>query len=674
MSSSPTSARQKRWLGAGSWVAAAAAASAFAPLRTMQARGVVLLLVHAADALAVAALLVLCTAVGEATLRRMGLSFSTTRDRLPFATALGSGIVATELLGACALFGVHSWILALTLGATAVGVGSELVRVVSPPTDLSSLEPRSWHTEGFWATAIPLGVVAVVLIALALVPPSDWDSLMYHILVPNRWLRDGRISTLAGNGHVAFVGLVHMLYLPLLAIRSLSGPAVLSAALALMLGLEVLALATRWFGPTVGRGSAVLLWGTPTILLVASTAKIDATLALFLILGHDALLTAWRQRSARHLDLAAVILGLSLGVKYQAGAYALALIPLVLAAIAAIRPNLRHAIPLIVRFAVIATCATIPWLLKNQILYGVASYPFFAGHSTQPWLTSLLPTNAALTLDPRVFQIQSMARTRFNVHDAFLNPIALGAGGEMAFYFLNPLLVLVPSCLLFARKPGVLGLVGPSLIYVATILLIAPTANLRYLMPAIAPLTIVCTVALCALSERLPVVPRWAGRAMVGLVCLIPSVGAMYVWLAGTNAVANLLGTMSGQQLLTAHASPTVRSQTRIAVAANKLVPPADTILMIFEARGLYLDAPSIEDTELTNWPTLEAALGPSHCLGGSGIRYVLARQAAARYQLQRGVPDDLLGLKSFERFANRCLIPVYTDSDATLYSIRPVP
>ena len=50
---------------------------------------------------------------------------------------------------------------------------------------------------------------------------------MYHLRVPAQFLEAGRIYLLEDNLHVTYVQLVHMLYLPLLAYGSTSGPALL---------------------------------------------------------------------------------------------------------------------------------------------------------------------------------------------------------------------------------------------------------------------------------------------------------------------------------------------------------------------------------------------------------------------------------------------------------------
>jgi hypothetical protein len=155
------------------------------------------------------------------------------------------------------------------------------------------------------------------------------------------------------------------------------------------------------------------------------------------------------------------------------------------------------------------------------------------------------------------------------------------------------------------------------------------------------------------------------------LVSLVPTAGTMFVWAGGTHPLSNLLGLRSGAQYLAGHVSPVVRSEAVLIKAVNPLLAAGDTVLMIYESRGLYLRAPSIEDTRLINWPALASTLGPERCLEGSGISHVLARPGAASYYERRGVAADVIGRGAFELFAQRCLTQLWTDGDAILFSTR---
>jgi dolichyl-phosphate-mannose-protein mannosyltransferase len=652
------------------WILAAALAAGAMPLRSLEARGPALVLVHCSDLIGALALLTLCAALGNTALDRLRIAFAWP-EHLAFATAIGSGILASELLVVTALVGTRAWVIGLLLLANAILVGPAIAGFVDAVRLGSSNGVPAAERVSRTAKLALVGAT-VVMIVLAAPPPADWDSLMYHLLVPARWLQDGSVSTLSGNEHVGLVGLTHMLYVPLLATASTSGPGMVSALFAILVGVATYGLARRLFNEGAATYATVLLWGTPTIILVGATARVDVTLALFLLLAHFAVLVAWLDNSPGSLDLAALLTGMAVGVKYQAGAYAIALVPLLVL----VNPGgggARNRLAATMRFGLLSVLAAAPWLLKNQMLFGAPFYPLFVAHRVEPWLLPLLPAGTnSLNVDPRVWHIQESARTAFNIRDAFLNPGALGVGGETSFYFLNPLLALLPFGILSLRNIRLMALTAPALVYVVIILAVLPETNLRYLIPGIVALTITCSALAFDATERLPTAARRAIRILLALVCFIPTAGTVYIWVRGNHVLSNLVGLRSGAQYLATHASPVVRSQIGLIKAANPMLASGDTILMIYESRGLYLNAPALEDTRLVNWPTLRAALGPRRCLDQTGITHVLARLGAARYYEARGVTADIIGRRTFEEFSERCLKQLWTDGDVTLYSTHP--
>src|SRR5690606_27684524 len=121
--------------------------------------------------------------------------------------------------------------------------------------------------------------VAMVHLTGALVPVTDWDSLMYHVDVPTSFLAEGRLHVPEDNLHVAYVGLWHMLYLPFLSVRAVYGLALLNATYAILLGLAVLIVGERLFGRVVAVGSFLMLWGSSSLVLIATTPRIDVSVA-----------------------------------------------------------------------------------------------------------------------------------------------------------------------------------------------------------------------------------------------------------------------------------------------------------------------------------------------------------------------------------------------------------
>jgi hypothetical protein len=180
----------------------------------------------------------------------------------------------------------------------------------------------------------------------------------------------------------------------------------------------------------------------------------------------------------------------------------------------------------------------------------------------------------------------------------------------------------------------------------------------------------VATVLAVQFTEKLQRRLRAIIRGSLVLVTVFPAVLTMTFWSLRTKALSHLVGATSRNTYLREHFLPEVRVHERLAEFTNRSLAADDRILMIFEARGLYLEPRVIEDTKVTNWALLSSRVGSGQCLGKSGITHVLANQGSAMYYAARGVPAEVLRWDEFERFTKSCLTPIYTDSGLTLYRV----
>jgi 4-amino-4-deoxy-L-arabinose transferase-like glycosyltransferase len=132
-----------------------------------------------------------------------------------------------------------------------------------------------------------------------------------------------------------------------------------------------------------------MLLGSPAFVLVAITARVDVTLVLALVAAHLALLAAADAPAGdaaasddrRLLVVAAALVAVAMGIKPQAGAYAIALIPLGWRAARGWRAAIVA--------ATVAAALSAPWYLKNLWLVGAPLYPKGAPGWFEPWLAEL---------------------------------------------------------------------------------------------------------------------------------------------------------------------------------------------------------------------------------------------------------------------------------------------
>ena len=636
----------------------------------MNLTGFPLFLRHLVDLGAVAALLSVCTVVGLEVLSRLRVRYDSPLESLLFGLGLGSGVVSTALLGLGFAGGLHNPGSELTVLACA-GLGTRQWKCL-PRLIGGAL--RTVVGEGGRARVAILtlfGFFTAFVLLLALAPSTDWDSLVYHLRVPAQFLERGRIFLPEDNLHVAFVGLVHMLYLPLLGVGSASAPAILSAAMTIVLGLAVFAVASRLWGGGSGTASLLLLWTSPIVLLVGGTARIDLSCALLLLLGQYALILAWRG-DEHQLSAAGLLAGFAVATKYHALLYAAMLLPLAVLAGRAGGRTAGEASKRILVAVGLAVLAAVPFLAKNMLLLGAPFYPFFAQARLQPWLVpafhrATVPAGAAVG----AYQALADARQGFNVVDAFLHPGRLTIEPEGRFYFASPAFVLLLLWPVFRRDRGLCALGLPALGYLLILLTVYPHTNLRYLIPALAPLTVVTAVLAVHLSAG--VVPRPVrtpvGVLVAGMV-LAPSLATASTWLFRAPYVSYAVGRTSADAFLAGHFAPWVAPYWRLARFVNESLPRDSRILDVFEVRGYYMQRAVLVDPQLTNWPLLAETSAPDDCLRSLGITHVLLGRASLEYYLARGVDSSALRVHELQRFAARCLHPVVEAPGLTLYRI----
>lgn len=634
-----------------------------------------LILSHLLDLALVLALLALCAGVGRLALGRLGFAFERPLEALSFSTAGGGGLIATAILIAGWAGVLSAPVLGLLLLAGAAVARRELA-------ELPSLLARCGSALSAHAGVLSLAVFAAVglfLISQAAAPPADWDSLMYHLRVPGQFLERGRVYLPEDNPHTAFVQLAHMLYLPLLAVGSPSGPALLNACTALLLGLAAFAFCARFLGRATAEWTLALLWGSTLLVMVAITPRVDVTLAWYLFLAHYALLAARDDPSSRRfLYLAGALLGFAFGVKYHALAYALALSPLVLwVAPSRAReagPSLRRSLRSLAGFGLPALAAAGPWWLKNWILFRAPLYPFLAERRLDPWLARIYGGEAIpASVAPEAFEALAQVRAPFNLLDLLWAPGRLTVEAEGAFYFVNPILLALPLWVLFRRERTLNALLLPALGYLAVLLAYSRETNTRYLIPALAPLTIVAVHMIVAWVARFrsPKRVRAALLAVTAL-ALLPTAYTVAARFSQTRTLAYLAGTLSREDYLLTHPDPEVSTHARIASVVNRELPEDARILMLLEARGYYFERDVLQDNLLTNWPLLAPKASAGDCLRSSGVTHLLVSHAALAYYVGRGLDARALRWDAFPPFAERCLTPAYRRYGFTLYRLRP--
>lgn len=636
--------------------------------RGLDYSGSLLILNHIYVIAVVGLLLGLCGAVGSWGLGRWAFGLDEPVEQLTFGIAVGAGLIATGIL-ICGLLGQLELTMPLLLG---YGILARR-QVIALPLLLRGCV-RQVIAGAHPAAIAVLVMVVVAMLILAVAPPTDYDSLMYHVQIPVRYLEEGRIFRLADNPHVAQIAIPHMLYLPLITLAGWSAPAVFSTLITALFGLSVFSYCSRFLGRSVASMALALIWGSPMLLLIGATARIDVTLAWLLVLAAYALSIAASERRSETLMLGAFLMGVAVGTKVLAIPFVLVMLPVILwAALRCAGGETGRIARLAFGFCALAVGAASPWLAKNTFLLSAPLAPVLTEERMDPWLSNLYE---ARKLSPDMTSLPPNAllevRSKFNLRDFLFDPARLTPELEGVFYSLNPVVLLSLAFFMVPNWRWLLTLLVPGFAYPIILLTSYPYTNLRYLIPSIAFLTIIGIAVAVHVLGTMPRKARTAGYLLIILMCLAPTLHVVVARFRVTGALGVASGLKSPRDFLGFSEDPEIRQYYAITRLVNHAVPADGRVVLLFEGRGLYFAPSVLQDNLLRTWTFLRPIIVSGGCLEGSGITHVLVAEAVIEYYARRGMNLDQLGGNEFDRFARRCLIPLQPQpSGYALYRVR---
>lgn len=377
------------------------------------------------SAILIAALLVvLAAALGRRVLRPF--EFSSALEGLLIQTGIGLGIVSFVVFTLGWLGLLQPFVF---WGLLAVGLLLSIREVNALRRAWRTVElPRATRGERALFWFIVFGLVMTLLFALE--PPTGWDGLQYHLVLPKLALQDGRFTTPPDNVSLNYPGLVEMLFLAAMGLGSDSAAQLMHwIYLALLVG-AVLVFCARYFAWRVGWLASALLMAVPSLLLISTYAYNDIALMFYTLTALLWTLRAVETQRARDYVLAGILAGLALGEKYTA-----AFVPLGLGAIVLFQSGLRlptrRAFFMAVLLGSVALALSMPWYVRNAISVGNPVYPFvFGGLYWDAWRsawysrfgTGLLGEPLQLLIVPWTLTVQGDEN---GIFDATIGPLLL---------------------------------------------------------------------------------------------------------------------------------------------------------------------------------------------------------------------------------------------------------
>ena len=292
-------------------------------------------------------------------------------ERLMLEVGLGLGILGIVWLTLGLLGGLKpavGWgmlvVVGVLTGRYAIEWMQSLIREVKGNIPSSRAE--------VWLAAFVFFMIAIALFK-SLSPPIVWDSLLYHLTGPKENIALGRHVVDPWLPETGYPQAVEMLYTWVI----LLGSPRAAGALHWFFGFFTLFIVWQWGTELADRRtgwlSCALLLSATTFPSLMGKAYTDAATIFYAAAGFAAI-RRWRDSPRPcNLMIAGAMAGFAFGTKYTGVVIGLGLSFLVIIA----QP--RRVFKNFMIFGLPAVVLSTPWLVKNVILAGNPTYPFFFG-------------------------------------------------------------------------------------------------------------------------------------------------------------------------------------------------------------------------------------------------------------------------------------------------------
>ncbi len=615
----------------------------------------------AADLLTWLAMLAVATALGARLTRR--LAYHSLLEQLVFSAGLGL-ICFSLLTFGLALAGLlYRWLFWVLL----VGGGLLLWREFR---DLGrALIQATWpRPRGRWPIFLSLFTVATLLtlLPLGLTPPINWDSLVHHLVSPDRYLQAHRFTVEFDNYLLFSPAFTEMLFTAGMGLKGDVVPRLVHFGYLLLTLGALGAFAARYWERRLGLLAVALFLSFPTAVQISPWAYVDVTLAFYNFAALYALLN-WLSQEELGTDgkqvgsaawgwlvVAGLFCGASASVKYNGVMTPFILGIVLIWALFRRRLSARHFLSGLLVVAGLTLAVAAPCYVKNLVVTGNPIYPMAWGgrewnEIADRWLEPAGPETSLLELAILPWRLTVLGQQGTVAYDATFSPL---------FLTLLPLLLLVRRQaaglgeLMLAAAVGYLLWIASGLIATRGLFL-----NGRWLVPLFVPLSLLCAYALEGLRawDRKTFSLRRVLMMLTGLVLVFAWLSQMLLT-TGLNPWLYLAGYQSRDD----YRDQYIPQRFNQAITyLNESLTDQDRVLFIWEPRSYGCRVPHEADVLFDNFAQSLARYGsPEEVAAGlrsEGYSHLLVNEYVYPW-IVRDFPINAEEQDGWEQFAARYL------------------
>ena len=533
--------------------------------------------------------------------RWLGIEFESGLERWALGMVLGLGLLGTLVFGLSLVGGLYRWLGYSLLALLGIMVLPEIRTLAgSFLTAFRRLGPIRFP----WLWLFT-GLMGLLTLGSALLPPTGWDALVYHLQGPRLYLEAHRLVAVPENFYLNWPGQVEMLFTWGMLLKDDTLAKLLNWTFWVLIAAMLYALGRRAAGGRVGSWAAALWAAVPLAAEMAGVAYVDLGLTAFVLAAFYAFMLWSESRCDGWLVLSALFAGFAMSTKYTAVTW-LGLLVL-LFVYQAWKHQGRRAGWILIRaisFTAVAGLVVLPWLIKNWIVTGNPVYPFLFGGvdwnaTREAWL---------------YWPGEGYSR---NILDYMALPwlmTVLGTAGTAAFNATTgPLLLcLVPSAFLVRERPrivnyGLVLVVAQFAVFAITIWRYLYLAQTRLVLAIFPFLCLAAAYAFDKLSlwDRSDFRLSWLVGVVVTLVMVVTLLTETQTFLA-QRPLAPLVGLESNASYL----ARKLGRHTEAMSLTNDGLPAQSRVLYFWEPRAYYGQSEALADPTLDNLSQLRVQHG----------------------------------------------------------------
>lgn len=320
-------------------------------------------------------LILISYCVGLRILRIFKIQTSSFLEEIVFSVGLGLGCLSYIVLGLGLAGLLYNWVFYIVFLALLVFCYSELWYLLRRIfVRITTFNPK--YTLFSLICSVFISITFILAIILVLVPTITFDTLVYHLAVPETYVRHNKIIYLPYNCFSNYTFNTGMLF----TLGLLLNGDLLAKLIHFLFGclsvLSIYSLSKRYFDKEVAILSVLTFCSMPLAIFVAVSAFNDFALTFYEILSVYAFINWYKEKDRNWLLICGLTCGLAIGVKYFGG-FCFVILALCILCLQWRQNGILKSIKSIIIFTSLTLLPILPWLIKNIVFTGNPVYPLF---------------------------------------------------------------------------------------------------------------------------------------------------------------------------------------------------------------------------------------------------------------------------------------------------------